>query len=198
MHASRNWLSFLLLLTLVMGGIGGVLAERLLFTPVAAAPPPAEGEPGDDQARGREHDRGHDKSRDRSRSRSHWRGRSRLDRYTKSLKLDEEQQTQLGAVFEASGTEYREMFESMKPKMTAVREASRERVRALLRPEQVADYEAMIKEYDDRRARWGSMWGRKDAKKPQDADGAANLDANDADENKPNPNIETNAGKAQE
>lgn len=139
MNGSRKWLSILLVLTFLTGGISGILAERFLFTSVSAA--------------GKSH-------------RKNWH-KNRTERYRERLGLDDAQTAKLQAILDASRQEYRETWKTVRPRFGEIRKRSRAQIRGILRPEQVPAFETMIKEQDERRAKYKrrrhERSGKKDA-----------------------------------
>ena len=139
MNGSRKWLSILLVLTFFTGGVSGILAERFLFTSVSAA--------------GKSH-------------RKNWR-KNRTERYRERLDLDDAQTAKLQAIFDAGRKEYWEIYKAAKPRIKEIRKHSRAEIRGILRPEQVPAFETMIKEQDERRAKYKrrrhERSGKKDA-----------------------------------
>lgn len=139
MNGSRKWLSILLVLTFFTGGVSGILAERFLFTPVSAAGKP---------------------------SWKNWH-KNRTERYRERLGLDDAQTAKLQAILDASRQEYRETWKTVRPRFGEIRKRSRAQIRGILRPEQVPAFETMIKEQDERRAKYKrrrhERSGKKDA-----------------------------------
>lgn len=138
MNGSRKWLSILLVLTFLTGGVSGILAERFLFTSVSAA----------DTSRG--------KSRHKKRT---------IERYLERLGLDDAQTAKLQAILDASRQEYRETWKTVRPRFGEIRKRSRAQIRGILRPEQVPAFETMIKEQDERRAKYKRRWRERSGKK---------------------------------
>jgi len=73
-----------------------------------------------------------------------------LDR---ELKLTPEQRQQLEVILDETAAGYRGIRERVGPEYEAVRQAGREKIRALLTPEQRARFEELVRAIDEERAR---------------------------------------------
>lgn len=81
-----------------------------------------------------------------------------VEKMNKRLSLTEDQQQQIGAILRETFAEYRVIREEMQPKVNefiprfdTTRQKGRERVRAVLKPEQLPEFEKMIAEQDRER-----------------------------------------------
>ena len=136
MNGPRKWLFSLLILTFLSGGAGGLLAERFLFTPV---PDP--------------------KKPDSKWRRNSWR-RKGVEPYIERLRLDEAQTEKLRGILDEKKKKIRQMFTELRPRFKEISKGARGEIRGLLRPEQLAEFEKMIKEEDERRAKYRHHHGR--------------------------------------
>ncbi|HLG18054.1 MAG TPA: hypothetical protein VJH03_26670 [Blastocatellia bacterium] len=73
-----------------------------------------------------------------------------LKKMTDELALAPEQREQIGAVLDETFSRYSEIRKEMEPRMTAVRQQGREKIRAILTPQQVPKFEEMLRRQDDR------------------------------------------------
>jgi len=73
-----------------------------------------------------------------------------LARLTKDLLLSPEQVTQVSAILDQTGQRMRELRERMEPEFEAIRVAQRQRIMALLTPEQQPKYQKLIEEHRKR------------------------------------------------
>ena len=72
---------------------------------------------------------------------------------TNELKLSAEQQLQLGPILDETATNYEAIRERVRPEYDQVRQQSRDRIRAILTPEQKARFEELVRQMDEERAR---------------------------------------------
>ncbi|MGH9814256.1 MAG: hypothetical protein ACRD4T_14080, partial [Candidatus Acidiferrales bacterium] len=72
---------------------------------------------------------------------------------TNELKLSAEQQQQLGPILDETATSYEAIRERVRPEYDQVRQQSRDRIRAILTPEQKARFEELVQQMDEERAR---------------------------------------------
>ncbi len=77
------------------------------------------------------------------------------------LELSDDQAEKLEAVLVEVRDQSEKIFDKMEPQLRAIREKSRDRVRAILRPEQLAAYDEMVAEFE-RRHREGRRRMRRD------------------------------------
>lgn len=69
------------------------------------------------------------------------------------LKLTAEQQQQLGVILDETAAGYETIRERVRPEYDQVRQQSREKIRAILTPEQKARFEELVRQMDEERAR---------------------------------------------
>jgi len=72
---------------------------------------------------------------------------------THELDLTAEQQQQLGPILDQTATSYEAIRERVRPEYEQVRQTSREKIRAILTPEQKARFEELVQQMDEERAR---------------------------------------------
>ncbi|MBI3667331.1 MAG: hypothetical protein HY236_14080 [Acidobacteria bacterium] len=82
--------------------------------------------------------------------------RENRDRYVARLKKDldltPEQVTKVIAISEETGKQMQDMREKMAPDFAAIREAHRQRIMAILTPDQVPKYQKIVEEHQRRHA----------------------------------------------
>jgi Spy/CpxP family protein refolding chaperone len=76
-----------------------------------------------------------------------------LKRLTRELDLRPEQQQQVEAILRETGRELARLREEVGPRVRDIRGRSREKIRAILNPEQQAKFEALAKEWERREER---------------------------------------------
>jgi len=69
------------------------------------------------------------------------------------LKLTAEQQQQLGVILDETASGYEAIRERVRPEYDQVRQQSRDRIRAILTPEQKARFEELVRQMGEERAR---------------------------------------------
>ena len=81
-----------------------------------------------------------------------------LTKMDNKLDLSEEQKREIGAILEETNEKYIEIRRDLQPRIKeyeprfdAVRQQSRDRIRAVLKPDQLPKYEEMVQESDRRR-----------------------------------------------
>lgn len=74
-----------------------------------------------------------------------------LDRMKRELSLNEQQTTQIKAILDQTGNDYRALRTEVRPRYDAIRQNARTRIRALLTPEQQKLFDAKAAERDARR-----------------------------------------------
>src|ERR1044071_9712304 len=81
-----------------------------------------------------------------------------ITRMDEKVGLPSDQQEQIKKILDETNDKYREIRKEMEPRIKdilprfdAVRQESRDRIRALLKPEQLPKYEEMVKEHDKMR-----------------------------------------------
>ncbi|HSD49975.1 MAG TPA: hypothetical protein VLG48_01110 [Candidatus Methylomirabilis sp.] len=77
-----------------------------------------------------------------------------LRRLTRELDLRAEQRQQVEAILRESGEAFTRLREEIRPQFQAIRERSRDRIRALLDPGQQAKFETLAQEWERRVERW--------------------------------------------
>jgi Spy/CpxP family protein refolding chaperone len=82
-----------------------------------------------------------------------------LDKMNRKLNLTSDQQQQIGEILGQTSEKYRELkkeldplFKNVEPRFDAIRQESRNRIRATLTAEQLPKFEDMVKEQDKLRA----------------------------------------------
>jgi Spy/CpxP family protein refolding chaperone len=66
------------------------------------------------------------------------------------LKLSAEQVSKINSIMDETRAKFHEVRERSRPEMDAIQKNQRDAVRAILTPEQLVEYEKLIKERDDR------------------------------------------------
>jgi len=79
--------------------------------------------------------------------------RSPVEWLNRELNLTAEQQKQLEAILDETAAGYRSIRERVGPEYEQVRQAGREKIRAILTPEQRAKFEELVRAIDEERAR---------------------------------------------
>jgi Spy/CpxP family protein refolding chaperone len=74
-----------------------------------------------------------------------------FERMKSDLNLNEQQATQIRAILDQTGEEYKQLRAECKPRYDAVRQSARTKIRALLTPEQQQKFDAKVAERDARR-----------------------------------------------
>lgn len=72
---------------------------------------------------------------------------------TRELDLTPEQQEQLEPILDKTGQEYFRLYEKVRPEFKQVRQEAREKIRALLTPEQRVRFEELVREIEKREAK---------------------------------------------
>jgi len=89
----------------------------------------------------------------------HWhRGFNRdraIARLKNTLGLDDHQVQEIGQIFDDGSQKMRELQRQAEPQFQALREETRNRIRAVLNSEQVKKFDALMKEIDERHRRRG-------------------------------------------
>lgn len=94
------------------------------------------------------HDRGYLASRSR---RGDWRQHA-VERFTRELSLNADQRKQLESILDETKKKYQAIGEATRPQYDAVRQEGREKIRAILTPEQKVKFEELIRQIDRERA----------------------------------------------
>jgi Spy/CpxP family protein refolding chaperone len=66
------------------------------------------------------------------------------------MKLTDEQVSKINSIYDETRARVSEVHEKYRPQMDAITNDQREKVRGILSPEQVSEYEKMLKERDER------------------------------------------------
>jgi Spy/CpxP family protein refolding chaperone len=77
-----------------------------------------------------------------------------LQRLTRELDLRPEQRQQVESILRETGQEFARLREEIRPRIRDIRVRSREKIQAILSPEQQTKYEALEEEWDRRAERW--------------------------------------------
>lgn len=72
---------------------------------------------------------------------------------TTELSLDTAQQEQLTTILEETRTRYVKLYEPIRPEHERIRQEGRDRIRAILKPEQVDKYNEFLRQLDERQKR---------------------------------------------
>jgi Spy/CpxP family protein refolding chaperone len=76
-----------------------------------------------------------------------------IQRLTRDLALTDAQVAEVRKAFEEAGAKQKALADEVGPKFRALREERRERIRAILTPEQRAKFDEIVRRIDERRAR---------------------------------------------
>jgi hypothetical protein len=71
------------------------------------------------------------------------------------MKLTDEQVSKINSIYDDTRARVNEVHEKYRPQMDAITKDQREKVRSILSPEQVSEYEKMLKERDERQKQNG-------------------------------------------
>ena len=74
-----------------------------------------------------------------------------LDKLNNRLNLSSDQQASIREILKGTFDQYREIKNDIEPQMDVVRQQGRQRIRELLRPDQLPKYEEMVRERDAER-----------------------------------------------
>ena len=74
-----------------------------------------------------------------------------VDNLTKELGLNSDQQGQLRAILEQTGAGYKSIQDEDAPKIESVRQKGRDRIRAILTPDQLPKFEETLRRMDEER-----------------------------------------------
>jgi hypothetical protein len=74
-----------------------------------------------------------------------------IDKMTKHLALDQDQQGKIRAILDEQFGHYKQMRDKAEPEIEQVRRKGREQMRAVLRPDQIPKFEGMCIELDRKR-----------------------------------------------
>jgi len=73
-----------------------------------------------------------------------------VQQLTTDLGLGAEQQKQLETILEETRSRYEKLYETIQPERQKIREEGRDRIRAILSPEQRAKFEEFVRRIDER------------------------------------------------
>lgn len=127
MTGSRGRVALLLLLTFAAGAAAGVAADRLSLLPGTARA---------DESAGTEEERREDGGE---------RPRTTIERFADELGLTAEQRSRIEEVLSAFRGEVKELRKEFHPRWEALVDSARARIEAVLTPEQVEQYRALLK-----------------------------------------------------
>jgi len=74
-----------------------------------------------------------------------------VNNLTKELQLTPDQQKQLGAVVDDTRAQWRALYATIEPRHEEIRQQSRDRIRAILTPDQKPKFEEFMKRIDEQR-----------------------------------------------
>ena len=74
-----------------------------------------------------------------------------VEQLTRELALTPEQQQQLAAILEETKAKYHALYEQIRPQREEVRQQGRQRIRAILMPEQLPKFEEWLRRVDEER-----------------------------------------------
>lgn len=90
----------------------------------------------------------------------HWRQRAWperrarvVERIARELKLSTAQRDQLARILDETGERYRKLNEQVRPQYEQIRQEGRQRIRAILSPEQRQKFEEIVRRFDEERRR---------------------------------------------
>jgi Spy/CpxP family protein refolding chaperone len=81
--------------------------------------------------------------------------KKRLAEMQSRMKLSNEQFAKINSIYDETRAKFHEVRERYKPEMDALEKAQRDKVRAVLTPEQLTEYEKMLKEQEEREKQKG-------------------------------------------
>ena len=76
-----------------------------------------------------------------------------LDKLNNRLGLSSDQQKSIREILQTTFDQYGEIKKDIEPRLDVVRQQGRQRIRELLRPDQLPKYEEMVREHDAERAK---------------------------------------------
>jgi len=74
-----------------------------------------------------------------------------VQQLTNDLQLNAEQQQKLESILEETRTRYNSLYESIRPERERIRQEGRDRIRAILSPEQRTKFDEFVRRLDERR-----------------------------------------------
>jgi len=81
--------------------------------------------------------------------------RSHIERLTETLVLSAEQQQQVHGILSDTKSQFDATYDTIRPRMDAIRQQGRQRIRAVLTPEQLPKFEEYLRQLDEDRKRKG-------------------------------------------
>jgi periplasmic protein CpxP/Spy len=144
MKLSRTAISAYMGLVLVCGAVLGVVGDRA-YTAYTSSDRPSPGG-------------GKGKDRRPFQSPEEYR-KGYLGFMQKRLKLDDQQVLKLGLILDETRARMNDIHERTVPEQQEVQKAQTEKIRALLTPEQISEYEVMLKERKERMKKGGGPRG---------------------------------------
>lgn len=126
MNGSRRWLALALVATVLLSGVAiGILVDRMWLQTADAT-----------EARERKHAKhGMDRM---------------LEHFRERLDLTDEQATKIEAILDDAKTQAMQLHERVMPELMTIKTDSRDAIRDVLEPDQMADYDEISKEFDER------------------------------------------------
>jgi Spy/CpxP family protein refolding chaperone len=79
-----------------------------------------------------------------------------IEQLTREVGLTPQQQEQLKAILEESKARYDALFEQMRPQLEEIRQQGRQKIRAILAPEQLPKFEEHVRRNDEQRKNRGN------------------------------------------
>lgn len=137
---NKFWIIFSFILILIIGIVGGILIDKLLFCPKSSFPPPPA-----------------QRSRESTRFPT-------LEMMAKELNLSPDQQEQIRQVFQNNDQRLRELHKEVMAQLRKIRTQLKDEINAVLNEEQEAKFDSMIKNYLEQRKK---EWDRR-RKRPSD------------------------------
>ena len=128
MNVSRKSIALYVALVFVSGAVLGVFGDRLYNATVVNG---SIGGP----------DKGKNPEEFRKKMVAEWQ---------KRLTLSDEQVTKLNIILDETRSQFHEARQKMDPEMQAIRHGQQDKIRAMLKPEQRAEYEKMLQEREKR------------------------------------------------
>lgn len=78
-----------------------------------------------------------------------------VERFTKELALSTDQRDRFARILDETGDRYRKLSEQVRPQYEEIRQSARQRIRAILSPEQRAKFEEIVRKIDEERRATG-------------------------------------------
>ena len=87
-----------------------------------------------------------------------------VEALTQKLALTEQQQAQLTAILEETKGKYHDLYEQIQPQIAEVRHQGRQKIRAILTPEQLPRFEEHLRQLDEQRKKMDEDRRKKNGK----------------------------------